>query len=192
MTFFKMAYWLGILIEMGIRAPLRKTWKSSVKVDSRVSVTEKILLGLLSVFMFFLPLVYALTPWLDFANYTLPGWMGWAGVVILAGALIVFARAHRDLKANWSPSLEIFQGHSLVTGGIYGIIRHPMYASQWLWVIAQILLLQNWLAGPLNLVFFIPFYILRVRAEEKMMLDTFGEDYRAYMRRTGGVIPRLR
>ena len=118
--------------------------------------------------------------------------MGWAGVVILAGALFVFIRAHRDLKANWSPSLEIFQGHSLVTGGIYAIIRHPMYASQWLWVIAQILLLQNWLAGPLNLVFFIPFYTLRVRAEEKMMLDTFGEDYRACMRQTGGVIPRLR
>lgn len=192
MTFFKIAYWLGIFIEMGIRAPLRKTWKSSVKVDSRVSVTEKILLGLLSVFMFFLPLVYTLTPWLDFANYTLPGWMGWAGVVILAGALFVFIRAHRDLKANWSPSLEIFQEHSLVTGGIYGLIRHPMYASQWLWVIAQILLLQNWLAGPLDLVFFIPFYFLRVRAEEKMMLDTFGESYRAYMRQTGGVLPRLR
>ena len=192
MTFFKIAYWLGLFVEMGVRAPLRRTWKSSVKVDSRVSVTEKILLGLLSVFMFFLPLVYTLTPWLDFANYTLPGWMGWAGVVILAGALFVFARAHQDLKANWSPSLEIFQEHSLVTGGIYGLIRHPMYASQWLWVIAQILLLQNWLAGPLDLVFFIPFYILRVRAEEKMMLDTFGEDYRAYMQKTGGVLPRLR
>ena len=192
MTFFKIAYWLGLFVEMGVRAPLRRTWKSSVKVDSRVSVTEKILLGLLSVFMFFLPLVYALTPWLDFANYSLPGWMGWAGVVILAGALFVFARAHQDLKANWSPSLEIFQEHSLVTGGIYGLIRHPMYASQWLWVIAQILLLQNWLAGPLDLVFFIPFYILRVRAEEKMMLDTFGEDYRAYMQKTGGVLPRLR
>jgi len=192
MTFFKIAYWLGLFVEMGVRAPLRKTWKSSVKVDSRVSVTEKILLGLLSVFMFFLPLVYTLTPWLDFANYTLPGWMGWAGVVILVGALFVFIRAHRDLKANWSPSLEIFQEHSLVTGGIYGLIRHPMYASQWLWVIAQILLLQNWLAGPLDLVFFIPFYFLRVRAEEKMMLDTFGEDYRAYMRQTGGVLPRLR
>ncbi|GAP16696.1 protein-S-isoprenylcysteine O-methyltransferase [Levilinea saccharolytica] len=192
MTFFKIAYWLGLFVEMGVRAPLRKTWKSSVKVDSRVSATEKILLGLLSVFMFFLPLVYALTPWLDFANYTLPGWMGWAGVVILAGALFVFIRAHRDLKANWSPSLEIFQEHSLVTGGIYGLIRHPMYASQWLWVIAQILLLQNWLAGPLDLVFFIPFYFLRVRAEEKMMLDTFGESYRAYMRQTGGVLPRLR
>jgi protein-S-isoprenylcysteine O-methyltransferase Ste14 len=66
-----------------------------------------------------------------------------------------------------------------------------MYASQWLWVVAQILLLQNWIAGPIGLIFFIPFYILRVRAEEKMMLDTFGNQYRDYMKKTGGVIPRF-
>jgi protein-S-isoprenylcysteine O-methyltransferase Ste14 len=66
-----------------------------------------------------------------------------------------------------------------------------MYASQWLWCIAQILLLQNWLAGPLNLILFIPFYLLRVQAEEKMMLDAFGDEYRAYQRKTGGVIPKL-
>ncbi|MCX6047580.1 MAG: isoprenylcysteine carboxylmethyltransferase family protein, partial [Chloroflexi bacterium] len=97
---------------------------------------------------------------------------------------------HMDLKSNWSPTLEIRQDHTLVTTGIYRYIRHPMYASQWLWVIAQILLLQNWLAGPLNLLIFIPFYFLRVPAEEKMMLDTFGDQYRAYMQKVGGVLPK--
>ena len=96
-----------------------------------------------------------------------------------------------DLKSNWSPTLEIFEGHVLVTGGIYGTIRHPMYASQWLWVAAQILLMQNWIAGPIGLIIFIPFYILRVPAEEKMMLDTFGDQYRDYLKRTGAVIPRF-
>ena len=66
-----------------------------------------------------------------------------------------------------------------------------MYASQWLWVIAQILLLQNWLAGPIDLLVFIPFYLLRVQAEEKMMLETFGDQYRQYMKETGGVIPKF-
>jgi protein-S-isoprenylcysteine O-methyltransferase Ste14 len=66
-----------------------------------------------------------------------------------------------------------------------------MYASQWLWSIAQILLLQNWLAGPLNFIFFIPFYILRVPAEETMMLDTFGDLYCEYLKKTGGVIPKF-
>lgn len=191
MALFKIVYWVGIIIEMAIRAPLQKTWKSAAKTEQRVSTTERVLLGLLALFMFFIPLIYAVTDWLDFADYNLPTWMGWLGVVLLIGALVVFWRAHKDLKSNWSPTLEIFADHTLITNGIYGYIRHPMYASQWLWVIAQILLLQNWLAGPPNLLFFIAFYILRVRAEEQMMVDKFGASYRAYMAKTGRVLPRF-
>ncbi len=78
----------------------------------------------------------------------------------------------------------------MITRGIYGMIRHPMYASQWLWVIAQPLLLQNWIAGFLNLLVFIPFYMLRVRAEEQLMLEQFGDQYRSYMQKVGGVLPK--
>ena len=192
MTTFIIVYWIGLIAEIAIRAPLQKRWKTAAKAEQRVSQTERILLGLLWVVMFILPLIYSVTGWLDFADYTLPTWMGWLGVVLMACALFVFTRAHMDLKSNWSPSLEIFESHTLVTSGIYKYIRHPMYASQWIWVIAQILLLWNWVAGPLDLLFFIPFYILRVRAEEKMMLDTFGDPYREYMKKTGGVIPKFK
>jgi protein-S-isoprenylcysteine O-methyltransferase Ste14 len=191
MTIFKIVYWAGLVIEIAIRIPWQKTWKTAIRTDRRVSQTERILLGLLWGVMFILPLIYSVTDWLAFADYSLPAWMGWFGVVLMACALYVFSRAHRDLKSNWSPSLEIFEGHTLVTSGIYGYIRHPMYASQWIWVIAQILLLQNWLAGPVDLIFFIPFFILRVKAEEKMMLDTFGNQYREYMNKTGAVLPRI-
>jgi protein-S-isoprenylcysteine O-methyltransferase Ste14 len=112
-------------------------------------------------------------------------------VVILAGSLVVFYFSHRDLIANWSPTLEIRKDHTLITSGIYAFIRHPMYASQLLWVIATPLLMQNWLAGPLYLLFFIPYYFLRVGAEEKMMLDTFGSQYRDYMDKVGGLFPKM-
>lgn len=191
MSIFEIVYWAGVVIEMAIRAPLRATWKNTPKTDRRMSRTEQVILGLLFVAMVGLPLIYSLTPWLDFANYRLPAWMGWLGVALMAAALLTFARAHQDLKSNWSPTLEIFKGHTLVTNGIYRYIRHPMYASQWLWVLAQVLLIQNWLAGPIDLIIFIPFYLLRVQAEEKMMLETFGDTYRAYMQQTGAVIPKL-
>ncbi len=131
MTFFIIVYWIGIIVEMAIRAPLRKNWKGIPKTEQRVSQTEKILLGLLSVVMVVLPLIYSVTDWLDFADYHLPLWMGWLGVVLMASALFVFARAHVDLKSNWSPSLEIFEGHTLVTKGIYGVyspshVRQPV------------------------------------------------------------------
>jgi protein-S-isoprenylcysteine O-methyltransferase Ste14 len=191
MTLFKIIFWVGIVSQIIIRAPFGKSRVGAAKSEQRVSQTERILLGLLTVAGLLLPLLYTFTPWLNFANYTLPAGLGWLGVFLLACALFVFARAHIDLKSNWSPSLEIYQDHALITSGIYSIIRHPMYASQGLFATAQLLLLQNWLAGPLNLIVFILFYLLRIRAEERMMLDVFGEPYREYMGRTGRILPKF-
>ncbi|HEY0134008.1 MAG TPA: protein-S-isoprenylcysteine O-methyltransferase [Nannocystis sp.] len=190
MPSFTALYFAGMLAEIVIRAPYDRVRKSEVMRERRFTTQEQVLLLALMLGMFVLPLVYATTDWLAFADVALPAWAGWLGVVLLAGALFVFWRGHRDLGRNWSPTLEVRAQHELVTGGIYGVIRHPMYASQWLWALAQPLLLHNWLAGAAGLVVFVPFYFLRVRAEERMMLDLFGDAYRRYMREVGGVLPR--
>lgn len=191
MSIFEIIFWFAIIVEMTIRAPINKKRKQEKMSEQNVSTQEKVILFLLLIGMFILPLIYSASSWLDFANYSLPTWAGWLGVALIAGALFVFWRAHADLGLNWSPSLEIREKHELITKGIYGVIRHPMYASQWLWVIAQPLLLQNWIAGLVNLLIFISFYLLRVQAEEQMMTDKFGDQYREYMKRTGGVLPKI-
>ena len=191
MSIFEIVYWLALVVEMVIRAPINKKRKQEKMSEQNVSTQEKVILFLLLIGLFILPLIYSASSWLDFANYSLPAWAGWLGVALIAGALFVFWRAHADLGLNWSPSLEIREKHELITKGIYGVIRHPMYASQWLWVIAQPLLLQNWIAGIVNLLIFIPFYMLRVQAEEQMMINKFGDQYREYMKRTGGVLPKI-
>lgn len=190
-TLFTVIYFLAMVVQIIIRAPIDRKRRQNKLSERRVTTQENVLFGLLTVGNFLLPLLYAVTPWLNFANYTLPAWMGWLGALVMIGGLVVFWRGHMDLGVNWSPSLEIREQHTLITNGIYGMIRHPMYASQWLWCIAQILLIQNWLAGPIGFLLFIPFYLLRVQAEERLMLDTFGEEYQAYMNRTGGVLPRF-
>jgi protein-S-isoprenylcysteine O-methyltransferase Ste14 len=192
MHIFKIVYWAAIVAEMAIRAPISRKQRKEAKAERRVSRQETVLLGLLFLAMFFLPLFYSTTNWLDFANYSLPGWAGWLGVALILFALLIFWRAHADLGLNWSPSLEIRTEHKLITNGIFGFIRHPMYASQWIWVIAQPLLLQNWIAGFADLLVFTVFYFLRVSAEEKMMLDTFGDEYREYTNKTGAVFPKGR
>ena len=191
MDIFTVIYFVGIVAEIIIRAPINQKRKQGRMSEQRITSQERTLLGLLFLGMFLVPLIYAATSWLDFANYRLPAWAGWLGVLVLAGALLVFWRAHADLGVNWSPSLEIREKHELVTRGIYSVIRHPMYASQWLWVIAQPLLLQNRIVGFLNLLVFIPFYFLRVKAEEQMMTETFGDQYRVYREKVGSVLPRF-
>jgi len=191
MGIFIAAYFLALIVEIIIRAPIDRKRRQGRISERRVTTQEQLLLGLLTLGGFVVPLIYTFTNWLDFANYTLPGWAGWIGVLLTAGALFVFWRAHTDLGLNWSPSLEIRDKHELITRGIYGVIRHPMYASQWLLSLATPLLLQNWIAGFLNFLVFIPFYLLRVKAEEQMMLDSFGAPYQEYLQKTGGVLPKF-
>ena len=191
MDIFTASYFAALVIQMIIRAPLNRKRRQEKMSERRVTGQEIFILLLLLLGGFVLPVIYAVTDWLDFANYRLPARAGWIGLLILAAGLFIFWRAHADLGLNWSPSLEIREKHELITHGIYGVIRHPMYASQWLVAIAQPLLLQNWIAGFLNLLAFIPFYLLRVKAEEQLMIDNFGEQYRAYMQKVGGILPRF-
>ncbi|GHO68404.1 hypothetical protein KSC_072960 [Ktedonobacter sp. SOSP1-52] len=100
-------------------------------------------------------------------------------------------RAHTDLGHNWSPTVEISHEQVLVTQGIYQVIRHPIYAALWLMGIAQVLLLQNWVAGLSGLIASSLVQFLRVPQEEQMMLDQFGDAYREYMQWTGGIFPKL-
>jgi protein-S-isoprenylcysteine O-methyltransferase Ste14 len=66
-----------------------------------------------------------------------------------------------------------------------------MYSAIFLFGMAQGLLLDNHLAGWSALVSFLPMYLRRVPREERMMLDHFGDEYRAYLARTHRLFPRL-
>jgi protein-S-isoprenylcysteine O-methyltransferase Ste14 len=191
----KTVYFLGLAaITLG-RLPYEWRRRQTRVVVDRVSGLERFLIGLVAVGSFFLPAVYVSTPWLNWADYPLSpearGRAGGIGTVLLSVAVLLFFRSHADLGQNWSPSLQIREGHTLVTEGVYRSMRHPMYASMWLWGIAQTLLLQNWIVGWAGLVLFLPMYVLRVPREEQMMIEQFGEAYREYMIQTGRVVPRL-
>ena len=191
MNIFTAIYFITLVLQIIIRAPFERKRRQEKLKESRYTKQEQFLLTLLTLGGVVLPILYAATPWLDFANYTVPAWAGWLGVTLTVVSLFIFWRGHVDLGVNWSPTLAIREKHELITRGIYGVIRHPMYASQWIFAIATPLLLQNWIAGFLNLLVFIPFYLLRVKAEEELMSEQFGEQYRSYMQKVGGLFPKF-
>jgi protein-S-isoprenylcysteine O-methyltransferase Ste14 len=138
-----------------------------------------------------LPWIYIFSTWLDFADYSLPAWAGWIGAAVFAGALMLLWKAYHDLGQNWSPKIDIIEGQVLVTQGISGKIRHPIYAGLWLWAVALPLLLQNWIAGFAFPISFLILYLVRMPREEKMLRDQFGQEYLDYMEETGRIFPRL-
>ena len=137
------------------------------------------------------PLVYVATGIPHFADHSFYPSLAWLGSLFAIAALGMFHLTHRALGRNWSVSLDVRESHELVTEGIYRRVRHPMYSAFWLWAIAQALLLPNWIAGFAGIVGFGILFFGRVAREERMMLQTFGDSYRAYMARTGRVFPRV-
>jgi len=142
------------------------------------------LLGLLVI-----PAAYALIGFPARLNRPFIPAVAWLGLVPLCAALWLFRRSHVDLGRNWSISLEIRERHALVKTGVYRFIRHPMYTSFFLLGLAQMLLLSNWLTGASGLIGAGALYALRVRREESLMLECFGNDYRVYMAHTKQLIP---
>jgi len=187
---FEAIYLVGFVIGSIIRRLYTRRYRQNKIADKHKSRLDMMLVSLAGVGLI-MPLFYLFTGWLNFADYQLPAVAGWVGTAVFIAALWLLWRSHVELGLHWSAKLEIREGHSLVTSGVYKHIRHPMYAAHWLWAIAQALLLQNWLAGPALLVTFAGLYLVRVRREEQMMLENFGEEYRLYMNRTDRIIPRL-
>jgi protein-S-isoprenylcysteine O-methyltransferase Ste14 len=66
-----------------------------------------------------------------------------------------------------------------------------MYAALFLYSIGQALMLPNWIAGPSYFVAFAIVFALRIGAEERMMIETFGEEYAAYIARTKLLVPGI-
>lgn len=188
---FKIIYAIGLIAMFIIRMYYRWRYRTNQIVENRKGTLEILLLSVAFIGMLVIPLTYVFTPLLSSANYYLSDWTGWLGTAVFAAALLLLWRTHADLERNWFQSLEIRKEHQIVTTGVYKYIRHPMYAAFLLWGIAQPLLLHNWIAGWSHLLSFGLLYFFRVSREEQMMLDQFGEEYRAYMNRTRRIIPYL-
>ncbi|MGN6748056.1 MAG: protein-S-isoprenylcysteine O-methyltransferase [Xanthobacteraceae bacterium] len=170
--------------------PRQHSRKTPVRYSGR-GPREFVLLAASLTGLGIVPFIYVTARFPRFADYPLIPALSYLGVAVELACLWLFYRSHRDLGHNWSVSLDLRERHTLVTSGVYALVRHPMYAGFWLMALGQALLLPNWVAGPAGLIGFGALFFGRVAREEAMMIGAFGDEYRAYMRRTARVVPWL-
>jgi protein-S-isoprenylcysteine O-methyltransferase Ste14 len=103
----------------------------------------------------------------------------WLGVALFAagGALRL-----------WLVAIQ--PGHTLVTRGIYGVIRHPSYLGLLINALGWALAFRS-AVGLLLTALLIPVLLARIRAEERLLRAQFGAEYEAYQARTSRLIPGL-
>jgi protein-S-isoprenylcysteine O-methyltransferase Ste14 len=184
-----LAWFAGLVGWYIIRYPFERKAKTIGVRKSFFDRRESSLLAIAVIGLFVIPALYVLTGFpASFDRPFLPA-IAWLGTATMTAALWLFRRSHVDLGRNWSISLEVREQHALVKTGIYRFIRHPMYSSFFLLGLAQLLLLPNWFAGVAGLAGAGILFAFRVRREEQMMLQSFGDDYQAYMTQTKRIVP---
>jgi protein-S-isoprenylcysteine O-methyltransferase Ste14 len=187
---------IGLVLFIVYRV-IRKVWEARLRARlketptlQRAPMRERVLLGVMGVLL--VPLMlWFVSPWVDFARVPLPEPIRWAGAFVLAAGVWFFSRTHAALAHNWAPVLEVREGATLVTTGPYRLVRHPMYSAALVVNVGVSVLSANWLAATGVLLGILVVIAGRIPDEERMMVDAFGDEYRAYMQRTGRLVPRL-
>lgn len=134
--------------------------------------------------------LYSLFPrWMAWATVPLAIGMRWAGVAAGLVTVLLFFWVHRALGPSWGMPGVIKERQAMVSGGPYRWVRHPMYATLFVWALAFFLLSANWFIG-LAWLGLGAAAAATIDDEEAALIEKFGEAYQAYMRETGRLLPR--
>jgi protein-S-isoprenylcysteine O-methyltransferase Ste14 len=84
--------------------------------------------------------------------------------------------------------VAIQEGHELVTGGLYRVIRHPSYLGLLLGLLGWALVFRSAIGFLVSLLLLLPL-VARMNSEEALLESEFGSQYADYRRRTWRLVP---
>jgi protein-S-isoprenylcysteine O-methyltransferase Ste14 len=175
--------WLVFLLVWGIGAFTSKRDARRLPAGSVAIHVAVLALGMCLLFVRALrvgPLGWRILPDRD--------WVEWTGATlqVLGIALCIWARLY--LGRNWSSTVTLKEGHALVRGGPYGLVRHPIYSGLLLAMLG-VAVDRGKLAGAVGFVILLFEWKRKSLLEEGLMLEQFGDGYQRYREEVKGLIP---
>ena len=140
--------------------------------------------------LFFSIITYVVSPsWMAWSEIALPCWLRWLGagaaLISLPGIYALFS----IIGSNISETVLTKDSHQLVTTGPYRWVRHPLYSISLLMLTGIGLMATNVFILALVLVSLLGVMAMIVPAEERNLVQRFGEEYESYRARTGKLVP---
>ena len=114
------------------------------------------------------------------------------GLALYVGVMPLRRAALDALGENMSPEVEIKKNHRLVKEGPYRYLRHPLALCVLLELLGFTLVSNAYYALLGMLFLFLPYVLLRIRWEEKALLERFGQEYRRYQQEVCALLPLSR
>lgn len=115
-----------------------------------------------------------------------------AVVLISVLALLLFSRALRELGKDFRIRAVVTEEQHLVSTGPYAVVRHPLYLSVLLFLVATALYAATWTGIAVSVAIMIVALELRIVSEESLLRKRFGQTFEEYRRRTRAYLPYLR
>ncbi len=141
-------------------------------------------LGALGVLDAYLP---AYTDRIDFLTFGGDA-VRWLGVLLYTAGGVLRLAPVFVLGRRFSGLVAIQPGHRLVTSGLYGIIRHPSYLGMFVFTLGWGLAFRSGVGVAIAVMMLVVVFA-RIRAEERLLSETFGAEYDAYRARTWHLVP---
>lgn len=131
--------------------------------------------------------VRATLPWLNpeaIAAYV-------AIVLLMGGAIALFASSKMALGKNWSIEARTLDDHDLVRTGPYARIRHPIYLAMLLFLLGLAVALGHYAQLLLAIPLFVVGTRIRTDAEDRLLEQSFGDAFRQYRNSTPALFPKI-
>lgn len=109
-------------------------------------------------------------------------------ILTLASVWFCFAAA-RALGKQWALMARVIEGHELIRGGPYAVVRNPIYLAMLGMLLATGFAVSRWETIVAATVVFIAGTIIRIRAEEKLLRAAFGGKFDDYARAVPAFLP---
>lgn len=137
------------------------------------------------------PFLVLVPPW-EYVHFAGPlprdGPLAWAGLALFAAGIVLQSSAMWSIRGFYTVRLGVRPGQRLATTGPYRLVRHPGYLS-YLLSLTGIGIAMGSLTALVLTILVVPFIVWRIRGEEAMLVAEFGDEYRAYVRRTRRLVP---
>ncbi|HUE54548.1 MAG TPA: isoprenylcysteine carboxylmethyltransferase family protein [Candidatus Udaeobacter sp.] len=98
-------------------------------------------------------------------------------------------RAIRVLGKQWTYEARVIKGHELITSGPYAVVRNPIYLGMFGLMVSTGLVFTTWWSLVIAVVVFLVGNKIRIRAEERLLRETFGSQFDDYARRVPAFFP---
>ena len=111
------------------------------------------------------------------------------GLLLIVLGIAFRVWAIQMLGKFFTATIQIKDDHKLIVAGPYSIVRHPSYLGAWATIAGTTIFFNSYIAFAFAFIGMGVSYYIRIKLEEKALVEVFGQQYLDYQKKVKRVIP---